>query len=89
MSILVWILFGALAGWIASKIMKTDAAMGAVANIICGILGALVGGWISRALFNRPVEGFDLGSLLIAIGGACIVIFLWRWVSGGPDKRAY
>jgi uncharacterized membrane protein YeaQ/YmgE (transglycosylase-associated protein family) len=75
-NILVWIIVGALAGWIASKIMRRDAQMGALANIIVGILGALIGGFIMNALGGSGFTGFNLYSLLVAIGGAVVLLFI-------------
>lgn len=77
-NIVLWIVFGALAGWLASIIMKTDASMGAGANIVVGIVGALIGGFIMNALTGQGVTGFNLYSLLVAIGGAIILLFLVR-----------
>ena len=74
-NIVLWILFGALAGWIASKIMGTDAQMGAGANIIIGIVGAVVGGFLV-GLFGVQTAGFSIASLLVAILGAVVLIFL-------------
>jgi uncharacterized membrane protein YeaQ/YmgE (transglycosylase-associated protein family) len=78
MNIILWIIFGALAGWLASIIMKTNAQMGALANIIVGIVGALIGGFIMNALGAQGVTGFNLPSLLVAIGGAIVLLFLVR-----------
>ena len=75
-SIIVWILLGALAGWIASMIMGRDAAMGAGANIVVGIIGAIIGGLIMNALGGPGVTGFNLYSVLVAIGGAIVLLFL-------------
>jgi len=75
-NILVWIIVGALAGWIASKIMGRDAQMGAVANIVVGILGALIGGFIMNSVGGAGFTGFNLYSLLVAIGGAVVLLFL-------------
>jgi uncharacterized membrane protein YeaQ/YmgE (transglycosylase-associated protein family) len=72
--IIVWILFGALAGWIASMIMGTNAQQGAVGNIIVGILGAFIGGFIVRMLTGNDVSGFNFGSLITAILGAIILL---------------
>ena len=52
-NILVWIILGALAGWIASMIMGRNAQMGALANIVVGIVGALIGGFLMNALVRR------------------------------------
>lgn len=78
MNIILWIIFGALAGWIASKIMKTDAEQGAIANIIVGIVGALIGGWVAGALLGLSYDTFSLGGLLVAIGGAVILLAVLR-----------
>lgn len=83
MGILTWIIFGALVGWIASLIMKTDAEQGILANIIVGIVGAFLGGALS-SLFNGPgVSGFNIGSLLVAILGAVVLLFFVRMFTNG------
>lgn len=74
MGILSWIIIGALAGWVASMIMKTDAQMGAVANIVVGIIGGLLGGFISSNLLGIGIDGFSIQSFLIALVGAIILI---------------
>ena len=74
-NILIWILLGALAGWIASMIMGRNAQMGALANIVVGIVGALIGGFLMNAMGAPGVTGFNLYSVLVAIGGA--VVLLW------------
>jgi uncharacterized membrane protein YeaQ/YmgE (transglycosylase-associated protein family) len=74
MNLILWIIFGALAGWIASKIMNTDAEQGAIANIVVGIVGAVIGGWIARAVIGTTVTGFNLTSLIIAIVGAIVLL---------------
>lgn len=79
MEILAWIIFGALAGWIASIIMKTNAEQGALANIVVGIIGAFIGGFLVRSLTGDDgVTGFNLGSLLVAILGAIILLAIVR-----------
>lgn len=87
MSIIIWILVGALAGWIASMIMKTDAQMGALANIITGIVGALLGGWVV-GLFGVDVAKGELSipSILTAILGACILLAILKAVRGRGQK---
>lgn len=82
MNILLWILFGALVGWIASLIMRTDEEQGAVANIIIGIIGAFIGGAISRTLGGGGVTGFNFGSILMAVIGSVVLIFFIRMITG-------
>lgn len=74
MGILLWIVFGGLAGWIASLIMETDGQQGLVLNIVVGIIGAVVGGWLMSIIGEQGVGGFNLYSFLVAILGS--VVFL-------------
>ncbi len=76
MNIILWIVFGALAGWIASLVMGTDESMGALANIIVGILGALLGGFVFGLFGFSGVTGFNVWSLVVAIVGAVILLWL-------------
>lgn len=71
-NIIVWLIFGALAGWVAGKLMKTD--HGLVTNVVLGIIGSVVGGLLAR-LIGIKTDGFSLGALIIAIGGACLLIW--------------
>jgi uncharacterized membrane protein YeaQ/YmgE (transglycosylase-associated protein family) len=75
-NLLIWILFGALAGWIASMVMGRNAQMGALANIVVGIVGALIGGFLMNAFGAPGVSGFNLYSILVAIGGAVVLLFI-------------
>lgn len=78
MNIIFWIVLGGLAGWIASMIMGTDARMGAGANIVVGVIGAIIGGLLMNAMGGPGVTGFNLYSILVAIGGAVILLLLVR-----------
>jgi uncharacterized membrane protein YeaQ/YmgE (transglycosylase-associated protein family) len=81
MGILLWILFGAIAGWIASILMKTGS--GAMMDIIMGIVGAMVGGFLMSLLGQSGITGFNLYSLLVAVVGAVIVIYIGRMMRRG------
>lgn len=84
MGIIAWILLGALAGWLTSKIMGTDDEQGWLMNIVLGIAGALVGGFVWGLVTDGEVNlGFNIGSLLIAILGGVIITFLARLITGG------
>lgn len=74
-NILLWIILGAVAGWIASMIMGTNAGMGPVANIIVGIVGAIIGGFLV-SLFGISVDTFSIEGLLVAILGAVVLLFI-------------
>jgi uncharacterized membrane protein YeaQ/YmgE (transglycosylase-associated protein family) len=76
MDFIVWIIFGAIAGWIASIIMKKNKKMGAIANIIVGIIGAFLGGYIMQLRGVEVEAGFNFTSLLVAIFGAVVLLFI-------------
>lgn len=81
---IMWLIVGGLAGWIASKIMGTDASMGIVLNIIVGIIGAYIGGWLLKLIMD-----IELGSgnwwvtFFTAILGAVILL----WIVGLVTRR--
>jgi uncharacterized membrane protein YeaQ/YmgE (transglycosylase-associated protein family) len=83
MGILSWILVGLVAGWLAGVVMK-GGGYGIVGDIILGIVGALVGGFLASTLFNvaDPINGFDLTTLLIAFLGAVVVVAIVRALPG-------
>lgn len=74
MGIIGWIVIGIVAGWLAEKVMGRS--HGLVTNLIVGVLGALIGGFIAGSLLNIPVGGFNLITLLVAFGGAVLLLFL-------------
>jgi uncharacterized membrane protein YeaQ/YmgE (transglycosylase-associated protein family) len=78
LNIILWIIFGALAGWIASIIMRTNQDQGGVANVIVGIVGALIGGWLARSVFGIAVSAFSLSGLIVAIIGAIVLLAILR-----------
>ncbi len=78
MGILLWIVFGAIAGWIASLITKSDT--GLLLDIVVGIIGAIIGGWIMNALGSTGTTGFNLWSLLVAILGAVVLLVIVKAV---------
>jgi uncharacterized membrane protein YeaQ/YmgE (transglycosylase-associated protein family) len=82
MSIIGWIVLGALAGWLASIITGRNEQMGCIANVIAGIVGGLVGGWLMSMFGAQGVTGWNIPSLLVAVVGAVIVIFIWNAISG-------
>ncbi len=74
MGFLSWIIVGALAGWIGSKITGNDASMGGFANVVVGIIGAIIGGWVMSIIGKSGVNGFNLYSVLVAILGSVILL---------------
>jgi uncharacterized membrane protein YeaQ/YmgE (transglycosylase-associated protein family) len=80
MGIIGWIVLGGLAGWLASKIMGTDPQQGIFMNIIVGIVGALIGGFIMRSLGQTDVTGFNLWSFVVALLGSVVLLAIYRAV---------
>ena len=84
MNFIIWIVIGGLIGWAASIVMKTDAQQGVVLNVVVGIVGALVGGWLLSPLFGTGTinqNDFSLASLVVSLLGAIIllaVVYLLR-----------
>lgn len=77
MQIVIWILFGAIVGWIASKIMHSR-RRGLIRNIVIGLLGSVLGGWIATLFNIGAVDTFTIEGFLIATGGAVLLIWLLR-----------
>ncbi|MBI3984277.1 GlsB/YeaQ/YmgE family stress response membrane protein [Candidatus Microgenomates bacterium] len=82
MGILAWIVIGGLAGWAASKVMGTDAEQGVGMNILVGIAGALVGGFLVWLLGgdSTGITGFNLASFLVALLGAVVLLAIVKAV---------
>ena len=82
MSILSWIVVGLIAGWLAGMVMGSG--FGLIGDIIVGVVGGLLGGWIATALLHigAEVSGINVESILVAFGGAVVLLILVRLVTG-------
>lgn len=81
MSIIAWIVLGLIAGFIASKIVNKQGE-GFFLDIVLGIVGAIVGGFIFAAFGATPVTGFNIYSLIVAVVGAVVVLFIYHAITG-------
>jgi uncharacterized membrane protein YeaQ/YmgE (transglycosylase-associated protein family) len=86
MGILTWIILGAIAGTIGKLIMPGNDPGGFIITIVLGIAGALVGGFIASALGFGGVNGLNIWSIVIAILGAILLLFIYRLVMGRRAK---
>ena len=86
MSILGWLFFGAITGWLASLIVNKRGE-GCIVNIALGLVGSVVGGLIFRALSDFDIFRFNLTSMIVAILGAVVTLFLWNAVTGRQTLR--
>ncbi len=77
MTIIAWIVLGAIAGYLAGFLVKGDEGLGVIGHIVLGIVGALVGGFLASALFNVKLDGpLDITTIVVAVIGAIIVVVL-------------
>ncbi|HLY29670.1 MAG TPA: GlsB/YeaQ/YmgE family stress response membrane protein [Ktedonobacterales bacterium] len=82
LAILVWIIIGGVAGWLASLLVR-GAGLGIIGDIIVGIVGALIGGFIVSLLGGSGFTGFNLWSLIVAFIGAVILLFIAKLFARG------
>jgi uncharacterized membrane protein YeaQ/YmgE (transglycosylase-associated protein family) len=84
MSIIAWIVLGAIAGYLAGFLVQGDEGLGVIGHIVLGIVGAWVGGFLASVLFNtKPIDGaLDISSIVVAVIGAVIVVVLVNLVTG-------
>ena len=76
MNILIWLIVGGVVGWLASLIMRTDAQQGIVLNVVVGIVGALIGGWVISPMVGVGTinEGLSIDSFLVSLVGAVVLL---------------
>ena len=78
MGIILWIIFGGLVGWIASLIMKSEMQHDLLLNIVVGIIGAILGGWLMSVFGQSAVTGFNFYSFAVALLGSVVLIVIIR-----------
>jgi len=90
MGIIAWIVVGAIAGWVASRVVPGDEGYGVLGGLIAGIVGAVVGGWLFALVTNNQdwTTGIDIPTIVAAIVGAIIVVFLWNMITKRGGTRA-
>jgi uncharacterized membrane protein YeaQ/YmgE (transglycosylase-associated protein family) len=76
MNIIIWLIIGGVVGWLASIIMKTNAQQGIVLNVVVGIVGALLAGWVISPLVGIPTinQGLSVGTFVVSLIGAIILL---------------
>ena len=82
MSILAWIIVGIIAGWLARKVIPGAGPAGLLGDLVIGVVGAVVGGWIFGYFGHSGATGVNIGSLVVAFVGAVVVLWLVRQVAG-------
>jgi uncharacterized membrane protein YeaQ/YmgE (transglycosylase-associated protein family) len=90
MNLIIWLVVGGLIGWVASIVMKTDAQQGMILNIVVGVVGALIGGWLLSPLVGAGTVNqgdFSLMGLLVSLGGAIVLLFVVNLVRGRTARQ--
>jgi uncharacterized membrane protein YeaQ/YmgE (transglycosylase-associated protein family) len=89
MNFIIWIVIGGILGWLASLVMRTDAQQGLLLNIVVGIIGALLGGWLLAPLFGTGTinqNDFSMSSLLVSFLGAVILLAIVNLFRRGTPR---
>ncbi len=89
MGTIIWLVVGGLVGWVASMVMRTDARQGILLNIVVGIVGAFLGGWlISPLVGGATINQGDLSvvGLLVSLGGAIVLLAIVNLVRRGAAR---
>lgn len=79
---LAWLIVGAIAGWLASRVMSTDSQQGLFMDIVIGIVGAMVGGFLFNQFGAVGVTGFNIWSIIVAFIGAVVLLAVLRLLTG-------
>ncbi|HEX3919915.1 MAG TPA: GlsB/YeaQ/YmgE family stress response membrane protein [Caulobacteraceae bacterium] len=78
MSFLAWLVVGLLAGWIGSMIVNRGRGEGLIMDIVLGMFGALVGGFLFHMFGHKGIDGFNLYSVFVAAVGAVVILFMFH-----------
>lgn len=90
MNFIIWLIVGGLIGWVASIIMRTNAQQGMVLNVVVGVIGAMLGGWLIAPLVGAGTinqSDFSMMSLLVSLGGAVILLAIVNLIRGRGRGR--
>jgi uncharacterized membrane protein YeaQ/YmgE (transglycosylase-associated protein family) len=84
MNVIIWLVVGGLVGWVASKVMNTDGQHGILMNVVVGIVGALIGGWVLSPIVGASTinQGdFSIGGLFVSLVGAIVLLAIVKLVT--------
>ena len=82
MGILAWIVVGIIAGWLAKMVVPGEGPGGLMGDLVIGVLGAIIGGWVFNYFGHTGVTGINLGSILVAFIGGVVLLWILRLVTG-------
>ncbi len=87
MNIILWLVLGGIAGWLASLIVR-GTGLGLIGDIVVGIIGGFSGGFIVSLFGGEGVTGFNIWSVIVAVIGAVVLLLIVRLFTGGARRRA-
>lgn len=87
MNIILWLVLGGIAGWLASLIVR-GTGLGLIGDIVVGIIGGFIGGFIVSLFGGEGVTGFNIWSVIVAVIGAVVLLLIVRLFTGGARRRA-
>ncbi|RZL40615.1 MAG: GlsB/YeaQ/YmgE family stress response membrane protein [Rubrivivax sp.] len=89
MNFLIWLVIGGVIGWLASLVMKTDAQQGVILNVVVGIVGAMLGGWLIAPMLGTGTinsNDFSLAGLLVSFVGAIVLLAIVNLLRRGTAR---
>ena len=89
MNFIIWLIVGGVIGWLASIVMKTNAQQGMLLNVVVGVVGAMLGGWLLSPLLGVGTinqDNFSLAAMLVSVGGAVILLAIVNLVRRGTVR---
>lgn len=89
MNFIIWLVIGGLIGWVASMIMRTDAQQGVILNVVVGIVGAMLGGWLLSPLLGIGTinqNALSIPAMLVSLGGAVILLAIVNLFNRGRTR---
>ena len=89
MNLILWLFLGGILGWVASLLMKTDQKQGLLLNVVVGVVGAMIGGWLLSPLVGIETinqSQFSLGALAVSLGGAVILLAIVNLFRSGTVR---
>ena len=87
MNIILWLILGGIAGWLASLVVR-GTGLGIIGDIVVGIIGGFIGGFIVSLFGGAGMTGFNIWSLIVAVIGAIVLLLIVRLFTGGARRRA-
>jgi uncharacterized membrane protein YeaQ/YmgE (transglycosylase-associated protein family) len=87
MGIMAWIIVGIIAGWMAKRVIPGEGPAGLLGDLVIGVVGAIVGGWVFNSFGHPGATGVNIGSIIVSFVGAVVVLWLMRQLTGTRHSR--